>query len=78
MTALAQPVTVGGLQVLGQITPEYQGILTFEALNFVEELERRFGERRKELLTIRKRRQEAFDNGTLPDFLAKYERNQGK
>jgi len=68
MTALAQPVTVGGLQVLGQITPEYQDILTFEALNFVEELERRFGERRKELLTIRKRRQEAFDKGTLPDF----------
>lgn len=68
MTALAQPVTVGGLQVLGQITPEYQDILTFEALNFVEELERRFGERRKELLTIRKRRQEAFDKGTLPDY----------
>ncbi|MBI4005463.1 MAG: malate synthase A, partial [Gammaproteobacteria bacterium] len=68
MTAYAHPVTMGGLEALGLIVPEYQEILTTEALNFVEELERRFGPRRRQLLEIRKNRQKAFDSGTLPDF----------
>jgi malate synthase len=66
--AHAQPVTMGGLEVLGIITPEYQEILTPAALAFVEELERRFGPRRQQLLNIRIKRQHAFDAGELPDF----------
>src|SRR5690606_17440273 len=66
--AHAQPVTMGGLEVLGMITPEYQEILTPAALAFVEELERRFGPRRHQLLNIRVKRQHAFDAGELPDF----------
>ncbi len=70
MTAYAhvQPVTMGGLEVLGIITPEYQEILTPAALAFVEELERRFGPRRHQLLNIRIKRQHVFDAGELPDF----------
>src|SRR3989304_4219514 len=64
----AQPVTIGGLEILGIITPEYQEILTPEALAFVEELEKRFGERRRQLLNIRVKRQPTFDAGELPDF----------
>ncbi|MGH8588872.1 MAG: malate synthase A, partial [Gammaproteobacteria bacterium] len=57
------------LDVRGEMSPEYEAILTPEALAFVEELCRRFGPRRKELLAIRRRRQEFFDRGGLPDFL---------
>jgi malate synthase len=57
------------LDVRGEMTSEYEAILTPEALVFVEELVRRFGPRRKELLAIRRRRQEFFDRGGLPDFL---------
>jgi len=63
-----QPVTMGGLQIVGIITPEYQEILTPEALAFVEELEKRFGERRRHLLNTRVKRQHAFDAGELPNF----------
>ncbi|MBM2830469.1 MAG: aceB [Gammaproteobacteria bacterium] len=66
--AHAQPVTMGGLEILGIILPGYREILPTEALNFIGELERRFGSRRKQLLNIRKMRQHAFDGGTLPDF----------
>ncbi|MGH8119268.1 MAG: malate synthase A, partial [Gammaproteobacteria bacterium] len=59
---------MGGLQIVGIITPEYQEILTPEALAFVEELEKRFGERRRQLLHTRVKRQHAFDAGELPDF----------
>ena len=63
-----QPVTIGGLQIIGIITPEYQEILTPKAMAFVEELEKRFGERRRQLLNLRVKRQHAFDAGELPDF----------
>ncbi|MGH8488647.1 MAG: malate synthase A, partial [Gammaproteobacteria bacterium] len=57
------------LDVRGTMTLEYERILTPEALAFVEELVKRFGPRRKELLAIRVRRQQFFDAGGLPDFL---------
>ena len=68
MTAYAHPVTMGGLQVLGIITPEYETILTPDALAFIEELEKKFGSRRMQLLKLRVKRQKAFDSGELPDF----------
>jgi malate synthase A len=68
ITDYAQPVTIGGLEIIGLITPEFHEILTPEALAFVEELEKRFEERRRQLLNIRIKRQHAFDEGDLPDF----------
>ncbi len=57
------------IQVLAPVTPEYKEILTPEALNFVEKLQRNFGSRREELLQKRQERQKAIDAGILPDFL---------
>ncbi|MFD0826123.1 malate synthase A [Neobacillus sp. M.A.Huq-85] len=58
-----------GIEVVGAINPQYDEVLTFDALNFIEELERKFGDRRVELLQYRKKRQKEIDNGKLPDFL---------
>src|SRR5512138_2934839 len=44
-------------------------ILTPEALQFIEKLEREFGPRRRELLYERTQRQAAIDAGEFPDFL---------
>jgi malate synthase len=45
-------------------------VLTGDALAFIAELHRRFDARRWDLLAARAARQEAFDAGALPDFLA--------
>jgi malate synthase len=58
-----------GIQVVGVLKAQYDEILTPEALNFIEELERKFGKRRIELLQYRENRQKEIDNGKLPDFL---------
>lgn len=62
-------VTESGIQLRGALLLEYESILTPEALHFVEELEREFGERRKALLVLRKERQKRIDSGYDPDFL---------
>jgi malate synthase len=58
-----------GIEVVGALKAQYDEILTPEALNFIEELERKFGKRRIELLQYRVKRQEEINNGKLPDFL---------
>jgi malate synthase len=58
-----------GIEVIGALKEQYDEILTPEALNFIEELEQRFGARRIELLQYRQKRQEEMNNGKLPDFL---------
>ena len=58
-----------GLQITGNIKPGYEQILTTEALQFIERIERHFSERRKELLKRRKSVQEELNQGKLPDFL---------
>ncbi|OIK16450.1 malate synthase A [Bacillus sp. MUM 116] len=58
-----------GIEVLGAVGAQYDEVLTSEALNFIEELERKFGERRIELLQNRKKQQEEINNGKLPNFL---------
>ncbi|ETI69527.1 malate synthase A [Neobacillus vireti] len=58
-----------GIEVVGAIKAQYDEILTPEALNFIEELEQKFGARRLELLQYRQKRQQEIDNGKLPDFL---------
>jgi malate synthase len=50
--------------------PRQDEILSAEALAFVAGLHRRFNRRRLELLARRMGRQEDFDAGKLPDFLA--------
>ncbi|MGZ6540326.1 MAG: malate synthase, partial [Bacteroidia bacterium] len=58
-----------GIEVVGALRAQYEEILTPEALNFIEDLERKFGERRIELLQYRQKRQVEINNGKLPDFL---------
>ena len=48
----------------------FESVLTDDALAFVAELHRRFDARRRDLLARRETRQNAFDAGELPGFLA--------
>ena len=57
------------LTITGTISPEFEEILTPEALAFVLTLEQAFGERRRELLQRRSQRQAEIDAGVFPDFL---------
>jgi malate synthase len=65
----AQPIIAEKLKVRGVISPSYAAILTPEALEFIEALERRFDPRRRELLALRIERQHQFDAGEMPHFL---------
>ena len=58
-----------GIEITGEVTPEYAEILTPEAVGFVAMLQRAFGRRRAELLERRTQRQAEMDAGALPDFL---------
>ena len=58
-----------GVEVIGEIVPQYSEILTPQALAFVARLHRQFDDRRQELLARRAARQQEFDAGKLPDFL---------
>ena len=61
--------TVAGAEIAAAVAPRQDEVLTPEAIEFVAELERRFGARRLELLQARDERQERLDQGELPDFL---------
>jgi malate synthase len=58
-----------GIEVVGKMKPNYTDVLTEEALQFVELLEKSFGTRRRELLQNRKDRQQLLNRGVLPKFL---------
>ncbi len=58
-----------GVEVLGDVTPQFAEILTPQALAFTAKLARKFEPRRRNLLEQRARRQADFDAGKLPDFL---------
>ena len=62
-----------GLQIIGELKPGYEAILTPEALAFIVQLERKFGNRRKDLLEQRQIRQNEIDQGKLPSFLPETE-----
>lgn len=66
-----------GIKVTGSIRPGYEAILTREALTFIENLERKFGRRRIELLEKRRARQETFNKGAKPDFLPETRKIRG-
>jgi malate synthase len=61
---------INGVSVLAPISPEFQHILTPEALSFVGSLARNFDSKRKDLLMHRKHVQADIDRGILPDFLS--------
>ncbi len=58
-----------GVEILGTRGGTADEILTPGALQFVVDLERRFGPRRRELLAARLERQARIDAGERPDFL---------
>jgi malate synthase len=61
--------TPAGMRIDGTFRPEYAGILTSEALEFLAKLHRQFDTRRIELIERRALRQKELDAGKLPDFL---------
>ena len=62
-------VPAGVVLTQAESSPAVERILTTEALAFVAELERRFGERRRDLLQARVERQVRLDAGERPRFL---------
>lgn len=58
------------MELLAKSSAEFAQILTPEALQFIEKLEREFGPRRRELLEDRVKRQAAIDAGEFPVFLS--------
>jgi malate synthase len=58
-----------GVVIKGAMVDRFDEILTPEALAFVADLQRRFNETRKRLLSLRAERQKRFDAGETPDFL---------
>ncbi|MBW3112988.1 malate synthase A [Bacillus sp. MCCB 382] len=62
-----------GIKVTGEIRPGFADILSPESLQFLEQLERRFGDKRKELLHNRDEKQERINGGELPHFLPETE-----
>jgi malate synthase len=59
-----------GVEIKGNVTPEFAEIVTPEAMSFVAKLHRAFDAKRHELLKRREERQAEFDAGKRPDFLA--------
>ena len=66
--ALAAPA---GVSVCGPCPTPFREILTFEALEFVADLQRRFGASRELLLSARETAQQRLDADGRLDFLAK-------
>ena len=60
----------GGVEITGKITPQFEEILSREAMDFLAGLARQFTHRRDQLLRQRETRQAAIDQGQMPDFLA--------
>jgi malate synthase len=61
---------VAGVEINAKSSGRQDEILSAEALAFIAGLHRRFNRRRLELLAQRTERQELYDAGRLPDFLA--------
>ena len=61
--------SIQGVEILGDVSPQFETILTKEALTFVRDLQRMFNRQRLALLNNRVLRQEQINQGILPDFL---------
>jgi malate synthase len=62
-----------GITIHGTMTPEFEQILTPEAMDFIALLARTFEPQRQALLLKRVQRQAELDAGKMPDFLAETE-----
>ena len=62
-------VVVTDIDVRGEVRPEWDAVLSDEALGFVALLHKEFNDRRLELLAAREERKARLDAGELPDFL---------
>ncbi|WP_335869424.1 malate synthase A [Bacillus sp. 2205SS5-2] len=62
-----------GIKVNGRMEEGFQEILTPEALQFIEQLERRFGVHRLDLLQARREKQEKLNQGEQFTFLSESE-----
>jgi malate synthase len=62
--------STAGVELRGPQLPRAEEILTPAALEFIARLHREFNAERQALLTARAERQQRFDAGELPDFLA--------
>ena len=69
MSTVIQATAEGDLEIRGPMLERFDEVLTPEALAFIAELDRAFGERRADLLARRATRQAEFDAGRFPDFL---------
>jgi malate synthase len=58
-----------GVEILGPRKGRAAEVLTSEAIDFIADLHHRFDPRRRELLSLRAKRQKRFDAGEPPDFL---------
>ncbi len=58
-----------GVEIVGDIEPGFETILTKEATEFIVGLHRKFNPTRKRLLDERDERQKEIDKGNFPDFL---------
>ncbi|HYC61897.1 MAG TPA: malate synthase A [Thermoanaerobaculia bacterium] len=67
MTELAAVTT--DIDVRAEVKPEWDEILSDDALSFVAALHKEFNPRRRELLAARQARKQRLDAGELPDFL---------
>jgi malate synthase len=66
-TAVAQATS--GVEIRAAVRPEYERILTADAMQFVATLQREFNPRREELLARREVIKHKLDRGKRPDFL---------
>ncbi len=64
---------VPGVVVRGPMRPDWDAVLSSDALSFAALLERRFGATRRKLLAAREERQARLDRGELPRFLPETE-----
>ncbi|MCP4424989.1 MAG: malate synthase A [Chloroflexi bacterium] len=62
-------VKLAELEITAPVSPAFAEIMTPDALAFVAQLERAFGQRRLNLLQKRIERQAEIDAGKMPDFL---------
>jgi malate synthase len=58
-----------GVEISGELNPEFEAILTPDAMAFVAGLQRAFNARRWQLLCRREERQAEINAGQMPDFL---------
>ena len=66
---MTQPNELTAIDIRGEIRPEYESILTPDAIAFLADLARQFTVRRDALLQAREARQADIDAGNMPDFL---------